>query len=87
MAKLFTPKSKCKTCKIEIEPGSTRCEPHEAAFQEYLRGGPLGAPAAAEAGVYAPRFNGVGAVSEWRTARRGCRNPRPGEELNFDDAE
>lgn len=71
----------CKTCKCPIDAGETRCADHEAEFQRWLRH---------EAGeqdrpdVYQPRRNGVAAAPDWRTARRGLRRPRPGEELNFD---
>lgn len=72
----------CKTCQCPINAGDVRCSEHEAAYQAWLRlDGEQDRP-----DVYQPRRNGVStAAPEWRTARRGLRRPRPGEELNFDE--
>lgn len=72
----------CKTCKRPIEAGQIRCDAHEAELQRWLQqDGERDRP-----DVYQPRRNGVATgLPEWRTARRGLRKPRPGEELNFDE--
>ena len=72
----------CKTCKRPIDPADVRCAEHEADFQRWLR---RGEGEQDRADVYQPRRNGVAGVGlDRRTARRGVRSPRPGEELNFD---
>ncbi len=70
----------CKTCNAPIAEGDTRCAKHEEEFQRWLAS-EVHEPDRPD--IYRPRRDGIDAA-EWRTARRGLRQPRPGEELNFD---
>lgn len=72
----------CKTCQTAIADGDTRCPEHEAQFQRWLASDSTEPD---RPDVYQPRRDGIAATAlDRRTARRGQRQPRPGEELNFD---
>lgn len=76
------PTSLCKTCQCEIPAGDTRCATHQAQFEQWLA---RDTSEPDRPDIYQPRRDGISATAlERRTARRGLRRPRPGEELNFD---
>lgn len=76
------PSSLCKSCQRPIPFGDARCAEHEAQFQRWLQ---CETSEPDRPDVYQPRRDGISATAlDRRTARRGLRRPRPGEELNFD---